>query len=727
MKKWSWRGRDAAALRQSKYRASIKELGGRDTRVRDFRDQSNRHKTRWDTGEFVAIDGEGFSEGEEFSYKIDKSNTTYTGKSHYYAYISASDGSSCYSHRGRLDTFQILDFLCNIVVNNPNSILVCFGGSYDVCHSVAFGLDKSQIKTLLAGGKNNGRKMEKYLELSGDEYFYRLEYRPRKSFTIRRWPIGEPRYIEANGQYKLSPHVHAVLWDVWGFYQDSFIGVMKKWIPNDIDFKFIERMKGSRNIFNRSEIEEIKEYNQAELRCLVKVMNLLRIAIGDLGLKITRWDGAGSIAASMMQKHRVKKSMTELPNEVFEAARYAYSGGHIEVCQLGYHNSTIYHYDINSAYPDQFRRLPDLVGGCWSHHTTGDPHDYALVKIQFEFPAGQPFYPLFFRHENGTITYPSRGTGWYHCSEYEVAKEYAAKIGYKIFDVLEYWQFTNDNDFRPFLWVEEYYKKRKQYIETARRDNVINGAEKIIKLGLSSLYGKTCQQVGARIDKDGELKKPSYFQLDWGGYVTAGCRAKLMRAALLDPSAIIAFATDALFSTRELPLECPDDKILGAWERTIHDGITMVMPGVYWLHDGQNIKNYSRGFDKQNMAQVDFIHQAWRRKQTEIKIECTRLIGLGTATTSDVFWEMRGCFVKCDRKLQLDGENSKRYPITLHNKKPHNGLIVTWPKSHALGDLIDLDYLVSAPYPIIWLSKSWAEDDNDIDEINLEEQDATLA
>ena len=271
-----------------------------------------------DIGEFVAIDGEGFSEGAEFRVQIGAHRTVYTGRQHYYAYLAASDGSSIYSADGRLTGAACLDFLCDIRERNPNAILVVFGGSYDICHMVAHSFDANEIKQLLGKGKT-ARK----LECQFGDFQYRLEYRARKSFTIRRWPIGVRKTArDASGGYKLTPHTLAVVWDVWGFFQDSFVGVMKKWLPNDPDFNFIQRMKGDRNIFERSEFSEIKTYNDAELRCLVKIMESVRAAINDLGLKITRWDGAGAIAAAFMAKHKVKQHMMMTPQPVFIAGAW---------------------------------------------------------------------------------------------------------------------------------------------------------------------------------------------------------------------------------------------------------------------------------------------------------------------------------------------------------------------------------------------------------------------
>lgn len=685
--------------------------------------------TLFDRGQFVAVDGEGFSEGPELQFTSQNGKGTYTGKAHYYALLKASDGAEIYSDT-RLTTEQCLNFLIGIKLRNPRAIVVCFGGSYDTTQMLCHGLTREQL-AVLTHGDGLRTDTRKVLDVSLGNYDYRLEYRPRKSLTIWRWNRGESKYTrkyhkDGSSSRVLSPCASVTMWDVWGFFQGSFVEVIGKWMPDDPDFAFVQKMKAGRKHFQRGELTEIKRYTDVELRCLVQLMNMVRDAVRNLGLKLTRWDGAGAIAAAMMKLHNVKEHKAATPVPVFEAAQYAYSGGHIEVCKIGYHNGPVYHYDVSSAYPDQFRNLPSLAAGRWVHGTGRPPDGFTVVRVAYRFMDGMPFYPLFFRQQDGTIIYPSRGTGWHWYPEFEAAREYAARMGAAQFEVLEWWHFDTARPVYPFKWIDPYYERRQELVDESKRTKIPNGEEKIIKLGLNSLYGKTCQQVGARI-KDGAMQPPPFFQLEWGGYVTAGCRAKLMQAALQNPWAIIGFATDGLFSTAPLDLYCPPVKELGSWEFEKHDGITMVMPGVYWLHeDGKKPKHYSRGFDKDQMSDAEFVHDCWRRNQEFTPLRLQRLIGIGSAVASDTFYEMRGMFVSGKRELRLDGLNSKRYSIMLYRERPHLGLIDTVPVDHYEDMLTPLSELHSHAYEISWIPKPIARDaESDVAD-QTEAEDAAL-
>ena len=689
---------------------------------------TNERISKFDKSVFIGIDGEGFSEGDLIHLEVDRGPgaepNRYAYKEHFYAFLAASNGNSVYAPEGRLTTKQCFDFLLDQQETDPNAILVAFSSSYDVTQMLVHGIDREDIRQLLQG--SGDMFAPKHLDVTlwdsaTGEHDYRIEVTLRKQLTICRWDVDEDKYVRVNGKLKKTPHRRAVLWDVWGFFQGSFIGAMKDWIPDHPWTKEIIEMKSKRSQFTRDEIDRVKEYCFKEVDLLVLMMEIVKTAIDGMGLKITRWDGAGAVAAAMMAKHEVKNHKAPSPLEVYEAARFAYSGGHIEMCKIGHYLGPVYHYDINSAYPHIFRSLPSLNIHAWESqgdietisegHTIHDfkhmgepPAGFTLVHCVYDFPDRMPFYPLFFRDLDGSIKYPQRGRGWYWFPEYEAARAYVAKLGGTL-KVLAYHHMKQTTP-SPFKWLEDYFEERKRILDTAKKNGTRpEGKQMMMKLGYNSCYGKTAQQVGARMNK-GVIQEPAYYQLEWSGYVTAGCRAQIMQAAIQEPDAIISMATDGIFSTKPLDLYAPPEKILGAWEAQTHDGITAVMPGIYWLIDGNKLKHYSRGFDKETMEHDALVVNAWRRRERDVDIKTTRLITAGTAVTSDNFWQMRGCFVECFRSLNISGANSKRYGIRKYHN-PHKGLIPldVALTSHCFGhpDELDPGFNCSKVYSVEWL------------------------
>lgn len=652
---------------------------------------------------FVGVDGEGFSDGDEIRVTMGGPPHEYVARDHFYALLTDSDGHELYVPQGRLDMKSCLDFLLHIRERDANAVPVIFGGSYDICHMLAFDLDQDDILELLRPDPT-GLRGENHLEVTLGEHDYKITYRPRKSLRIKRWPKGADKYErhvtnvdnpdkESKTVWRLTEHDSVTVWDVWGFFQASFVQAMDTWMPGDPDWQMIQQWKGNRKTFDRAEIEDIRRYNKAEVRCLAAMMDKVRDSIRACELSVTRWDGVGAVAGAMFKKHNVRDHMEETPQEVFDASRIAYSGGHIEATKVGYHADLIHHYDVNSAYPHQFRLLPSLSGGTWrkytGRHLRPDGELFSLVNVVFHFLPGMPFYPLFWRGANGSIIYPERGMGWYWFPEFAAAREFAERFGAFEFRVLAYYTFKPVFNAKPFAWVEEYFERRKSLIEQTKRDGIPRGEEKTLKLGYNSCYGKTAQQLGAR-RVGGEIFAPPFFQLEWAGAVTAGCRAQLMMAAMQKPHAIISFATDGLYSTEPLDLDCPKEKILGKWDYATHQGMTMVMPGVYWLHDKDKVQHFSRGYDKSQMQDFALIHEAWRQGKSVLAFDQERMVTLGNATMSDGFWRLRGLFTRSQRELRIDGKNSKRLGIAMSAHRPDKNLCDTRPRD------VDEDYAVRA-------------------------------
>lgn len=697
------------ATAKAAYRAKLRARGASEKRA--------RLPSKFDTARFVAVDGEGFSDGPETRVSIGHPPREYVARDHYYALLTDSDGEEIHEPNGRLSTQACLDFLLAIRVRDARALPVIFGGSYDICHMLAHGLSAGEIELLFRDGGD--ARSGQSVDTQFGEFSYRISYRPRKELTIRRWPAGADKYEhyrkrDGSRVWRLTKHDKVTLWDVWGFFQGTFVEAMDKWLPDDPDWQFIKREKGKRSMFDRSEIDTIRRYNAAEVRCLAAMMNNVRDSICSLGLSVTRWDGAGAIAGAMFRVHGVKDHTSWAPDDVFDAACVAYAGGHIEACAVGFHDGTIYHNDINSAYPSWFRSLPSLAVGRWRGGQGAPPPGFTMVLIAFRFMPGLPFYPLFYRQDNGSILYPERGRGWYWFPEYDAARQFAEQFDAFVFRVEAWWSFDGRSNERPFGWIDAYYAARQNFIEESKRTGKPNGEEKMIKLGLNSCYGKTAQQVGARVE-DGEIVPPSYFQIEWSGYVTAGCRAQIMLAAMQKPDAVISFATDAIFSTEPLDLYCPAEKQLGAWEAATHKAMTIVMPGVYWLHDADKVEHHSRGYDKSLMEDYQIVHDAWRRGQRSIAMDHTRMITLGQANMSDGFWRLRGLFTTSTRSLALDGENSKRLGVAMSRARCQSRLERTHPRDLTEDYSLLLSSLMSAPYPISFLETDTEQDAASLD------------
>lgn len=690
----------SGAERMREFRARKKERGEKYSRGRSGR--ADNQKSKWKYGEFIALDGEGESVGEIEKFKVGNDGKEYECKDHRYTLLAASTGEYIHAKGERLETAACLDFLVNLAVSHPKAIFVIFAGSYDINHILMYGFERELLQKISRG---------ETVEVEFDGIKYSLEYRARKSLLIRR---GLTFVQNSKGKTVAKWAARICIWDVFGFFQDNFVTVIDKWLGKEWKhYDLIKKMKALRGDFANIAQQEINAYNAAELESLVCIMEKVRDAINGLDLVCRRWDGAGALAASFMRKHNIKEFKKNTDDLIITAVRIAYAGGRIEVCKIGYHGGPVYDYDVNSAYPAVMAELPCMLHGFWERGEGEPPPGFTLVRCKYEFMQGLRFYPLFFRTDKMQISFPAQGEGWYWYPEYLAATKCEGHL-----EVIEWYHWKQSCNHKPFHWIENYYKTRQQWVKNPLEEWQ-QGGEKIIKLGLNSLYGKTAQQIGGKKDS-----APVYHQLEWAGYITSATRARLYEAANRDPNSIIGFATDGIFSTKELDIEISREKKMGAWElkEPVPEGMVIAMAGVYWWIYGENkYTHFSRGFDKESMKTPDKIMQAWKQGKDCIDIPMHRLIGMGSACASDTLYKMRGRFTEGVRTLRLDGKSHKRVAIDVKKNKPHKGLVDLEPSMN-----IEYGYglqEISFPYPILWLDGSLTDDFKNELELQAENSD----
>lgn len=629
-------------------------------RLTDRRIHRKGHHRAWNARQFIAWDGEGtrpevsqpykmgkweqlrngFISGEEwleharkYGSKGMESKVIYEEgpKPQPYVLLANSVGDRITREEG-LSTVDCLELILDTRRRNPISIMVGFGFTYDTAQILADLPDKSLMRIL-----------EKNLC-----YYqgYRIEYRPRKWLRI---------------SHKKTKRA-ATIFDVFGFFQSNFIDACEKYLgEDDPDLVIIREGKGLRDVFTWEELDYIVKYNATELRMLVKMMDILREDLHNVGIHLHLWHGPGAVASQVLRQYGVKKHMKQPPPEVYDAARYALAGGRFEHFYLGFHKDTVWEYDIRSAYPSALTRLPSLSEGTWEYTETFQPDSFGVWHIEYREHGfevrdrraiGKP-QPLFCRRKNGVISFPQEVEGWYWTPEACLVPDY----------VLGGYVWKPATEGRPFSFVEDMYEQRRQYKAEG------NPAERALKLILNSLYGKLAQTVGG---KDG--KPPEWHQLEWAGYITSYTRARIYKAVLTDPTAIIAIETDALFSTRPLDLDIGPG--LGQWEETIFKNITYLQSGFYYATtpDDEIICRY-RGLDRDRETKQPvglpyrkvLDHLRFGREQSEWRTPSllstsTRFINIGLGLRTDATyraWETTPKTVSLD----LQCGSNKRYHL----------------------------------------------------------------
>lgn len=536
---------------------------------------------------------------------VDGESYTVSGE-HRYVLLMDSSGAHIFDPDG-LSTKRCFDFLLSLP---PKHIYAAFGLNYDV-NMMLVDFGRQRLKELWRDGETMW-------------FDYHVQWIPGKWFRLRK---GD-KSIKVN--------------EVFGFYQCSFVKALEKWKIPTQDLDKLEGMKATRSIFTDEMRTEIIEYCHTETLLLNQLLEKLREALLSVGIKNTSWNGAGSIAAAILRKERVKDHLVhqhELPQEIQYATLKAYFGGRTELFQQG-EFSTLYQYDIVSAYPYAAISLPTLQQGTWTHvHRYSRVSPYSIWHVRYGVVGKLSPFP--YRYKGSRIMYPTNGEGWYH--QHEVSK--AVELFGSQIEVIEGWVFTPANDSKPFDFIPALAAEKVRY----KREG--HAGEKVLKLGINSLYGKLAQGVGFN---DQPPPFQSYF---WAGYITSHCRSVMLDLAFVAGDSLVMIATDGIFTSEPLPVMCGIE--LGNLEGTILTNAFTAQPGVYCAtKDGVEIRK-SRGFFAKEID-FDALRMGYREMGDSYigHYTSTRFIGLGTGLMAKTLDKWRTWETK-ERKLVLH-PSSKR-------------------------------------------------------------------
>lgn len=588
------------AERQRRYR---QRHGSSNEVRRRYRHNNSKHVTdaAYLSQPIVMFDGEGYT-GDDGIHRYNL----------FAAMSSESSVVHSISNNAGLSTMQVLDMIADMGIEYPGSIYAIYGGSYDI-NMLLRDLTDSEARRIYDTGS-----------LRWEDY--RLQWRRGKQLTVKR-----------------RDEKSVVLYDVVSFFQRPFVDACDEYLCTIRGHDHrdehgytqgeecwenrngIVRSKARRGTFTPEELDDVADYNASELRNGIRLIQELRTRLNAVNLRPRRWDGPGAIAAALLTRERIKDARATCPPQVARAARYAYAGGRFELIRFGHCDAPAWEADLNSAYPAALATVPNLAKGEWELTGPGEPitSDFALVQIQSEAYRDDVPAPLFCRLPNGAVSYPQNVTGWYWSPEYHSTVAYC-EAGWGRMKVLAAWQFRPYTDEKPFDFIHGLYLKRKAL--KAGKD----GAHVGIKLALNSLYGKLAQQVGAR-EHEGKWRLPPYHQLEWAGYTTSWCRANMLRAALTNLESVIAFETDAVFTSA--PLDIPKSDALGEFEDIRFENLTYVQSGIYFADTADGAVTKSRGVDKGGLSREDVLNafSQPRAADRHVVSSLTRFLTLGVA------------------------------------------------------------------------------------------------
>lgn len=478
-------------------------------------------------------------------------------KPHRYVLLACSDGDYVETRKG-LSTVDCLEYLLDL---GSRDARVCgYFLGYDWTMLLA-DLDNPALHLLF----------RPELRTRGLGGFERVKY---KRYELH-WLAGA-MWIRDAPDSKRTRKV--TIWDLGKYFQGPFCkyedgkltGALPSWgIRPDVQAQ-IAKMKQRRSVFTYRDIRQIRKYCLQECDALAELAGAIEQAHTDADLKPRGWFGPGSTASVLLNRYNIREQRGHTLPIMLEPVACAFFGGRAEISTTGYVKGPIYSYDISSAYPYHASQLPCLMHGRWERVTkeraiTGKGVVHALVSGEIHGGGKEAWGPLPVRLEKGHIVFPRSGaSGWWWRDEW-----LAARAGWKGLKFREAYVLRRECDCKPFSFIPDLFAHRLKIGKET-------GAGKIIKLGLNSVYGKLAQTVGSA----------QFASRIWSGMITSGTRAQVLRLMTQHKrlDSVLMIATDGLFSTEAHDV---GEIMLGGWERAIHDSMTLVRPGIYWLGGAQ--------------------------------------------------------------------------------------------------------------------------------------------
>ena len=413
------------------------------------------------------------------------------------------------------------------------------------------------------------------------------------------------------------------VWDCFRFFGEAFVSALVKWkVGTDEQVARIRAMKAQRGSFDVVDPEEVKGYCREECHLLAIMMRKVIQAHDDAGIPLSRYDGAGSTASSLLKVNNVAEFKgprhRDLDPRLGRAAACAFFGGRFEDSVVGILPHECHGFDISSAYPFALTMIPCLACGRWERVANPTEDDlrsgqiaissFRVRQVSASARMDLAWCPLPFRDQKGSISYGTNFSGWAWGPEI-----LSALRGWPDLVELgpEAWIYRTDCDHRPFGFMPANYRRRVLWGK--------EGAGIVMKLGMNASYGKTAQSIG---------DDPPFQSWIWAGLCTATTRSQMLDAIQLaeDRWNVYAIATDGIYASEVLPIKAPpwgtgtDDmeKPLGGWEhKAVPEGMFVAKPGLYWRLGSSATDIRARGLGRreahENMRRLEEGFLEWDR------------------------------------------------------------------------------------------------------------------
>lgn len=511
--------------------------------------------------------------------------------------INTSIGRHIYNQDG-ISFDAAIDFLFGLRLRRkPRTVFVCYAFQRD--NEFLFSQLPKEIKDKLFQSypvRKQQDELESELELIDYKYFSHKD-KDSEDFEqltfdrfVNRLSLKDLTEIQYNG-YNIrlingklltisKKGTRFILYDVYGFFRKPLYDVVKIWLQKDI--KLLDTTSSASN----AKFSVILNRSNAETKYIEKLTTVLNESLVENGINLSRYHGVTTISSWLLSKTKAKKEFhsykhrTQLGGNLYKAVMQAYYGGRTEQFKIGTFKDGVNVFDINSAYAYAVLSLPVLTSLPIPVSEYHPEYPFAIWFCHYDFTKLDSYFGFLPNRDAGnSVKYKQRGKGFFWSPEINyIVQNYPDCIevlhGYYI--PYHKAHFTKG--------VRELYKLRIKLQELS------HPLEKIIKLALSAIYGKFCQQ-----------QKGYYYNMMYAGYITSLTRMKLLEATKNNEEKTICFLTDAIHTTSGT-VNGTCSKIIGDYKHNTYSKGVYLDNGVYRLYDGIGdiAKEKTKGFRQFN-------------------------------------------------------------------------------------------------------------------------------
>lgn len=577
---------------------------------------------------FIGVDGEGVN-----GYRYDDTWNSETAefesrrvKTHDYVLLSVGN-QSLHNNGRKLSWREIFPFLWEQFEANPHAAFVGFFLGYDFTHWLR-DLPASRAWKLLHKEGITSRS-RRNAEVPNPRPWpvrcgmWEFDILANKRFMLRPFvPRDKQELVVVNhkdGTSTTKPKARPWLYvcDSGSFFQSSFLTAIdpnpKKWItPICSPEEYATIKTGKEHRADAGFDLDMIRYNILENEILARLMKTVNEGLVADGIRLGKqqWFGPGQAAQKWLGLVGAPPGeliRATVPDYARDAARESYYGGWFEIFAHGIVPGRSFGYDINSAYPYGISRLPCLLHGVWSRgkRRSMRPLPDGSIRLVHAAVRGRDARvgAMPFRRPDGTILRPLNTTGWYWWDELEAAKAAGVVQAVSVRDWIDYAPCDCPP---PLGTIRDLYEGRL----LVGKNSASGKGKKTI---YNSAYGKLAQSVG----------QPKFTNAIYASRITSVCRTMILNAIATHPNKtadLLMVATDSVvFKTPHPELDL-DEERLGAWDETIHNNLTLFMPGVYWddasrekvaRDEAPELK--SRGISAKDLARmISRIDDQWR-------------------------------------------------------------------------------------------------------------------